>query len=243
MGRNEGFNGDQTYSVRSIDGGRSLQATSSITTGTFMYPWMRADPNPVSGVDKSGTIYVVFADCRFRANCFANAGCRFGTVTSFCAPNDLLLTKSKDGIHWSAPKRIPIDPVSSNIDHVIPGLGISSESDDNDHTKLALTYYYTTNANLADGTTCTYLNCLINAGYVSSNDGGVTWHKATKIAGPMDEIWLAYTYAGEMVADYISAVFVDGRPLGAFAIARAPNTTTGAFDEAIYSIALPEAED
>lgn len=59
----------------------------------------------------------------------------------------------------------------------------------------------------------------------------------------MTETWLAATYAGEMVADYISAVFVDGHPFGAFAIAHIPNATTGAFDEAIYAVALPEADD
>jgi hypothetical protein len=243
MGRNEGINGDQTYSVRSVDGGISLEATNSITTQSFMYPWMRADPNPASTVDKRGTIYVVFADCRFRANCLPDPACRFRAVTSFCATNDLLLSKSNDGVHWSAPKRIPIDPVSSNIDHVIPGLGSLSESEEEGGTKLALTYYYTTNANLPDGTTCTYLNCQINAGYIGSEDGGKTWHRAAKIAGPMTETWLAATYAGEMVADYISAVFVDGHPFGAFAIARAPNVTTGEFDEAIYAGPLPESDD
>jgi hypothetical protein len=59
----------------------------------------------------------------------------------------------------------------------------------------------------------------------------------------MTETWLAATYAGEMVADYISAVFVEGHPFGAFAIARMPNATTGAFDAAIYAGPHPEPDD
>ena len=59
-----------------------------------------------------------------------------------------------------------------------------------------------------------------------------------KIAGPMMETWLVPTSAGEMVANYSSAVFVDGKPHGAFAIARPPDPKTGRFDEAIYATRL-----
>jgi hypothetical protein len=56
----------------------------------------------------------------------------------------------------------------------------------------------------------------------------------------MPEGWLVPTAAGEMVADYISAVYVHGRPFGAFAIAQAIDVATGAYDEAIYAGYLPE---
>ena len=56
----------------------------------------------------------------------------------------------------------------------------------------------------------------------------------------MMETWLAPTYAGEMVANYNSAVFVDGKPHGAFALACPPDPKTGKYDEAIYAGALAE---
>jgi hypothetical protein len=77
----------------------------------------------------------------------------------------------------------------------------------------------------------------------SSDDGGRSWNDATKIAGPMMESWLVPTFAGEMVANYNSAVFVDGKPYGAFAIARPPDPKTGQFDEAIYAVRLPKGRD
>jgi hypothetical protein len=229
LGRTGGPNGDQAYAIPSIDGGLSLQATVDITTHQFDYPWMRADPNLSAAVDAHGTIYVVLPDCRFRANC-SDPGCRFEATTSFCATNDLLLTTSEDGVNWSALQRIPIDPVTSSIDHVITGLGVLSAGASN---QLALTYYFLPNANLPNGTTCTATTCLVSAGFVSSDDGGHSWSAAHKIAGPTPQIWLVPTTAGQMVADYISAVFVNGKPYGAFAIAQQP-PSVGVFNEAIY---------
>jgi hypothetical protein len=242
LGRNGGPNGDQAYAIPSVDGGLSLQATVDITIHQFDYPWLRADPDLSSAVDSRGTIYVVFPDCRFRANC-SDPGCRFEPTTSFCATNDLVLTTSRNGVDWSPLKRIPIDPVTSSVDHVITGLGLLDEGHDEDHAKLALTYYFLPNGNLPDGTTCTSSTCLVSAGFISSNDRGRSWHDAAKIAGPISQSWLVPTNAGEMVADYISAVFVDGKPYGAFAIARPPNPKTGQFDEAIYTVKLPERRD
>jgi hypothetical protein len=244
LGRNGGPNGDQEYAIRSEDGGHTLEATADIATIFFIYPFMRADPSLTSGVDAEGTIYVVFPDCRFRANCsdpVAASGCRFTTDNSSCTTNDLLLTTSKDGVIWTSPQRIPIDPVNSGVDHLIAGIGVLSDSDDHekgDHVKLALTYYY-----LPNGLTCQPTTCQVSAGFISSSDGGRSWHDADKIAGPMMESWLAPTYAGEMVANYNSAVFVDGKPHGAFAIARPPDPRTGRFDEAIYAVELPHGRD
>jgi hypothetical protein len=250
LGRNGGPSGDQAYAIRSVDGGHSLEATVSIATHQFMYPWLRADPNLTSGVDSHGTIYVVFPDCRFRSNCI-DPGCRFGPSPSFCATDDLLLTKSDDGITWSALQRIPIDAVASRADHFIAGLAVLSEPNDDDErfngdetrTRLALTYYYLPNGNLPDGSTCTSSTCEVNAGFISSDDGGRSWQDAAKIAGPMAQTWLVPTSAGEMVADYGSAVFVEGKPYGAFAIAGPPDPKTGVFNEAIYTAELPEGRE
>jgi hypothetical protein len=239
LGRSGGPNGDQHYAIPSIDGGRTLQRTVSITTQQFDYPWLRADPDLSSAVDAHGTIYVVFPDCRFRANC-SDPGCRFEPTTSFCAPNDLLLTTSRNGVDWTAPARIPIDTLASSTDHFITGLGVLSGNDPT-HDRLALTYFFERNANLPDGTTCDFTNCLVSAGFISSADGGRSWQHAHKVAGPMPEGSLVPTFAGEMVADYISAIFVHGKPFGAFALAaRPPDPSTGLFDEAIYAVDLAD---
>jgi hypothetical protein len=248
LGRNGGPDGTQEYAIPSVDGGATLQATANITTNLFDFPFMRADPSPSSGVDSHGTIYVVFPDCRFRNGCvdpFDVSGCRFTPGSTSCPTNDLVLTKSTDGVNWSEPERIPIDPVTSNTDHFITGLGVLSEPDedhrshsDGVHTKLALTYYF-----LPNGGTCIQATCRVDAGFIFSDDGGRSWNDATKIAGPMLETSLVPTFAGEMVADYISAVFVDGKPYSAFAIAHPPNRKTGRFDEAIYAVKLPKDGD
>ena len=235
LGRTGGPNGDQAYAIPSIDGGLSLQATVDITTHQFDYTWLRADPALSSAVDSHGTIYVVFPDCRFRSNC-VDPGCRFQPTTSFCATNDLVMTTSQDGVNWSALTRVPIDPVTSSVDHIITGLGVLS---DGPSIKLALTYYFLPNGNLPDGTTCTSGTCLVSAGFISSSDGGHSWSGAHEIAGPTPQVWLVPTNAGMMVADYLSAVFVNGKPYGAFALApRPPNMRV--FNEAIYATKLPE---
>jgi hypothetical protein len=239
LGRNGGPNGDQAYAIPSIDGGTTLQSTVDIATHQFDYPWLRADPSLTSAVDGHGTIYVVFPDCRFRANC-SDPGCRFAPITSFCAPNDLVLTTSANGVNWTALKRIPIDAITSSVDHLIAGLAAQR---DGFRTQLALSFYFEPNANLPDGTTCTSSTCLVSAGFISSHDSGRSWHDAEKIAGPMMESWLVPTSAGEMVANYNSAVFVDGKPHGAFAIARPPDAETGKFDEAIYAVELRNRRD
>jgi hypothetical protein len=84
---------------------------------------------------------------------------------------------------------------------------------------------------------------LISAGFISSDDSGRSWHEAEKVSDTMKQSWLVTTNAGEMVADYISAVFVHGQPHGAFAIARPPNSKTGLFDEAIYGVPLTERRE
>lgn len=251
LGRNGGPNGDQEYAIRSLDGGHSLQATADIATIFFIYPFLRADPSLTSGVDADGTIYVVFPDCRFRSNCsdpVAVSGCRFPPNNNLsCTTNDLVLTTSKDGVTWTKPRRIPIDPVNSGVDHLIAGIAVLSDRDDRgrrddgdrrEDVKLAVTFYYQPN-----GLNCQPDTCEVSAGSILSNDGGRSWRQAKKIAGPMLETWLAPTFAGPMVANYSSAVFVDGQPYGAFAIAHRPDPKTGKLDEAIYATELPDGRD
>jgi hypothetical protein len=136
----------------SKDGGKSWSSTTTITTFSehFVAGNIRA-PNLIAGeIDKSGKVYVVFYDCRFENGCPAN---------------DILLTSPKDGIKWSAPARVPTDPVGSGVDHFLPSIGIDHATKGR-KAHLVVTYYYYPNAN------CDPSTCQLDVGYVSSTNGG-----------------------------------------------------------------------
>lgn len=167
---------------------------------------LRELPLPSARVDDGGTVYVVWGDCSFRTN---------------CAENDIVMTTSTDGIHWSSVARIPIDPLSSSVDHFIPGIAIQpGTSGSNAHIGIA--YYYYPNAN------CTTATCKLTLGYIASTNGGSTWGAPTQLGAPADLAWLASTDQGVMVGDYISAVFTSQGVHVAAAAAKKPKTK---FDE------------
>jgi hypothetical protein len=136
------------------------------------------------------------------------------------------MSTSANGANWTQPARIPIDPVSSTVDHFIPGLGIDPATAGGT-AHLGLTYYYYPQAN------CAAANCALYAGFISSADGGSSWSAATPIAGPMALSWLPSTDSGQMVGDYIATSFAGGNAYGFFAVAKAKSGAT--FNEAIYT--------
>jgi len=156
-------------------------------------------------------VYVIWQDCRFRTG---------------CSSNDLVMSTTADGTTWTPPARIPIDAITSTVDHFIPGLGIDPNTS-GASAHLAVTYYYYPVAN------CTATTCALYAGFISSLDGGQTWSNPTPLAGPMSLSWLPSTFSGQMVADYIGTSFVNGKAYGFFAVAKAKSGT--AFDQAIYT--------
>jgi len=172
---------------------------------------LRSDALPSAQEDAAGNIYVIWQDCRFRANCVSN---------------DLVMSTSGDGTTWTTPARIAIDPITSTADHFIPGLGIDPATSGGT-AHLGLTYYYYPQAN------CSAATCALYAGFISSLDGGSTWSAATPLAGPMALTWLPNTLSGRMVADYIATSFAGGKAYGFFAAAKANSGTT--FSEAIYT--------
>ena len=203
--------GNEIDAFISTDGGSTWSAPAPVANVSVhtVAGGLRTDPLPSAQMDAAGTIYVVWQDCAFRPG---------------CASNDLVMSTSTDGINWSAKKRIPIDPLSSTADHFIPGLGIDSNTSGSTAT-LGLTYYYYPQAN------CDASSCALFVGFISSNDGGVTWSAATQVAGPMTLTWLASTTSGRMVGDYIATAFAAGKAFGVFAVAKAKSA--GVFDEAI----------
>ena len=154
---------------------------------------------------------MAWQDCRFRRG---------------CSSNDIVLSKSSDGVHWSPVSRVPIDPVTSGADHFIPGLGVD-RSTAGASAHLGLTYYFYPDATCASG-------CQLEAAFISSADGGANWGGKVQLAGPMSLGWLAFTTQGFMVGDYISTSFLNGLAFPALAVATA-GTPTQNLDEAMFT--------
>jgi hypothetical protein len=203
---------------RSTDGGATWSREVAISRISF-HPnsgGLRTSPLPTAEIDATGTAYVAWEDCRFEPKCTAN---------------DIVLSTSTDGVHWSAVSRIPIDPVGSGVDHFIPGLGVDPTTSGGS-AHLALTYYYYPNA------ACTAATCRLDVGFVSSPNGGATWSAPTALAGPMSLADIAATSQGPMVGDYISTSFnAAGTAATVFAIGF-PHTGT-VFDEGMWAPATP----
>jgi len=172
---------------------------------------IRSGPLPSAAVDKAGTVWVVWEDCRFRVQ---------------CTTNDLVYSTSTDGTTWSAVKRIPIDLTTSTVDHFIPGIGIDPLTSGKT-AHVAVTYYYYPKSN------CVLSNCQLYVGYISSPNGGTTWNAPVKLAGPMSLDSLPNSQNGLMVGDYIATAFASGVPHGVFAVAGVKSGTT--FKEAMYT--------
>ena len=141
-----------------------------------------------------------------------------------------MFSKSADGVNWSDPARVPIDAVTSGVDHFIPGLAVDPTTS-GAGTHLALTYYFYPNANCGGA-------CRLQVGYISSPDGGAHWGAPTQLAGPMSLSEIASTSQGPMVGDYISTSFSGGRATTVFAVGR-QQPTSSTFDEAMYAPTTP----
>jgi hypothetical protein len=205
----------EVRAFRSTDGGDSWTTTVSVSpiSRHVVAGGLRAAPDPSAETDRVGNVYVVWQDCRFRPG---------------CSSNDLVLSKSSDGVTWTSPTRIPIDSVNSGADHFIPGLAVDPHTAGK-HARLALTYYTYPRAD------CTMATCELNVGFVSSVDGGATWGKPRELAGPMRLDWLPNTAQGWMVGDYISTSFMQKDAFPFFADGNAPGSD-GLLDQAIATV-------
>jgi hypothetical protein len=173
---------------------------------------LREEALPSAEVDAAGTVYVAWADCRFRSGCPAN---------------DIVIAKSTSETTWAAPTRVPIDVTTSTVDHFIPGIGVDPSSS-GASTRIGLTYYFYPTAN------CTAASCRLAAGFVSSVNGGTSWSTATQVAGPMNLSWIPDTSQGRMFGDYIStSVRAGGNAYPVIPVGNAP--TGSAFDLAMYA--------
>ena len=137
--------GNAERAFRSTDGGATWSAAVAIATISShgVAGNLRTSPLPSAEIDPQGRVYVVWQDCRFRTG---------------CPSNDIVMSTSLDGVTWSAVTRIPIDAVTSTVDHFIPGIGVDwTRSAPPAH--LALTYYYYTTSACGTG-------CQLNVGFI-----------------------------------------------------------------------------
>ena len=197
----------------SSDGGVSWSASTAISNVQFHGDagGIRSGPLPSAAADAAGTVWVVWEDCRFRSG---------------CSTNDLVYSTSTDGVTWTALRRIPIDDISSTVDHFIPGIGIDPATSGST-ARVGLHYYYYPQSD------CTVSSCQLFVGFIASANGGSTWNAPMALTGGMQLSWLPDSQNGLMVGDYIATVFTNGIPHGVFAVARAKSGTI--FDEAIYT--------
>jgi BNR repeat protein len=188
----------------STNGGASWSGVTTIATISHhtVAGSLREGPLPSAEIDSAGTIYVAWADCRFRRACRAN---------------DIVISHSQNatGTSWSSVSRVPIDPTNSGIDHFIPGLAVNKTTS-GATAQLGLTYYF-----YPSGST------KLSVGFISSSNAGSTWSTPQTVISGMPSTWVATTSQGRMVGDYISTSYgSDNLAHGVFATASAPTTGT-----------------
>ncbi len=211
---------NQIVAFSSSDGGASWKAAVEVSaiTDHLVAGGIRTSALPAATTDAAGTVYVVWQDCRFR---------------TACATNDMVLSTSSDGVTWSVPARVPIDAVTSTVDHFIAGLAIDPATSGST-AHLALTYYFYPTAN------CVVSTCELNAGIILSHDGGKTWSAPTTLAAGMTLDSLPDTFSGVMVGDYVSAAYSNGKVYPFFAVAQPKSGTE--FGEAMYTTSAGMAD-
>lgn len=210
------FQGFAVNAFKSTDGGQTWgrSVTVSNIDEHLVAGGLRDFNLPSAEIDGTGTVYVVWADCRFRTNCTAN---------------DIVISSSTDGTTWSPVARIPIDDVTSGVDHFLPGIGVDPNTS-GPSAHLTVVYYYYPVSNCGN-------SCSLDVGFTTSSDGGQTWTAGQQIAGPMQLSWLPLSDVGPMLADYISVSYTNGNPFGVFPVANAPRS--GTLDEAMYTTKQP----
>jgi BNR repeat-like domain len=194
---------DDISVVRSTDGGASFSPATTIAPSQFSRSEVRAGPFPSVEVGADGTAMMAWPDCALRPG---------------CPGNDLLFSKSADGLTWTPPSRIPLGPG----DHIIQGLA----ADPVRPGRVAVTYYTDSRRRL-------------DVRLVRSLDGGATWSRPLLLSPERLPFGRIAFSNGVMVGDYISTSFAGGRAVAVFTLAQ--SKLRGRFRQAIYaaSVAVP----
>jgi hypothetical protein len=194
------YDEDRVAALRSSDGGHSFAPPVTVAaTGFKGTAGLRAPPLPSAEIDRGGTVYVVWPDC-----------------SQPCGRDVLVMSRSADGISWSAPTRVPL---GSGADFVLPGLA----ADTSRAGRLALVYYAYRPGSLLD------------VGFSTSVNGGQRWSAPRRLnAQTMPASWIARA-GGAMVGDYMSTSFAGGRAVPVFVLASKPG---GRFNQPLFAAAL-----
>jgi RTX calcium-binding nonapeptide repeat (4 copies) len=213
MHESPGSSLNQMAAIRSLDGGATFLPASVIAPLSVNDVLdLRVPPLPSVAVDGDGTLYLAWTDCRY--------------VTE-CESNGIVLSRSGDGVNWSAPTRVPTGGRGTFVNHFLPGLATVGKGS---HVSVALAYY---SAPIPTG--CNYdCQASIDAWLSLSADGGKTWRPPQRLnAEKIRSNWLAYTGLGRMLGDYISTSWVGGRPMPVFPLASPP--IRGGYREAVFA--------
>lgn len=203
----------EMVAIRSTDGGLTFSQRVRISRlEEELVIGVRAPPLPSADVDGAGTIYLAWHDCRFREACLAN---------------DIVVSRSPDGVRWSAPIRVPTVPVDADTHVFVPGLAVDPTTSGR-RARLALTYH-------VKPQDCGFGRCPgVDVATISSSDGGATWTRPIRLTtASMPLEWMADTGLGAMLGDYISTSFVAGRPVPVFSVASEP--VFGELRQAIFA--------
>jgi RTX calcium-binding nonapeptide repeat (4 copies) len=202
--------------ARSTDNGASFTQARISEARYIPVRDLRDPPLPSADVDSSGRIYATWQDCQLRPGCSAN---------------DIVLATSTDGASWST-SRVPIAPMQSERTFVHPAIAVDPATS-GARARLGMTYY------VLPTPRCDLSTCRIDAGFVSSQNGGASWGAPRRLnPRPMRLTWLPPTSLGRMLADYVSTSYVRDAAVAVFAHA-SPLASDGSFREAIFATRLP----
>ena len=203
------FDADEIAAVVSDDGGESFGPGSALARVSGVeFNGVRTPLLVTADGDAAGTVYVAWADCRFRPDCV-------GT--------DIVLSRSADGIAWEAPRRIPVGPLELDEEHFVPGLAVQPGTS-GASARVAVVYH-----SWPRQAGCIVEECPgIEAWTIVSRDGGRTWHARQRLtAEAMPLGWIANTGQGRILGDYMVS-WVGGRPVPVFSVAsRPPEASSG----------------
>ena len=189
--------------VRSTDGGATFSAEAMVAPSRFSSSAVRAAPFPSVEVGADGSVMMAWPDCARRPK---------------CSGNDLLFSKSTDGLTWAPPTTIPLGAG----DHIIAGLA----ADPARPGRVAVAYYTESRGKL-------------DVHVTRSVDGGATWSRPLLLSPERMPFGRIAFSNGVMVGDYISTSFAAGRAVAVFALAQ--SKLRGRLRQGTYaaSVAVP----